>query len=202
MFSVRNKFMIVLPGVFAGLLWLSLAGVKSFGAEDAPIFSYGKGPCELIVFSDYFCPSCQKTHKEFANTLPVLIDKGVKVTLVDIPIYKLTTLYAKYFLYALNTASDYPEALKARNFLCDKADRLGAITAEQLERDLKAEGIPFKPYNVRPSLDKYDALIGRYQVSSTPTFVFIYSPKDIRTHTGSEDIRKGMEEFLKALGAK
>lgn len=172
----------------------------SYGAEHAPVFSCGKGSYELIIFSDYFCPPCQKIHKEFSETIAGLIDGGgVKVTFVDLPIYKLTPLYAKYFLYALNASPGYKEALRARNFLYDKAYRMGAITAEHLERDLNAEGIPFTPYDVRPSLDKYDTLIKKYRAYSTPTFVFIYSPKDIRTYSGSEPIKKGMEELLKAL---
>ncbi len=202
MLSMKNTFMILLAGLFAAALFLTFSGGNSYGDDNAPVFSCGQGPYELIIFSDYFCPSCQKIHKEFAGKIPELIDKGVRVSFVDIPVYKLTPLYAKYFLFALNASPDCREALMARNFLCDKADRLGAITAEQLERDMKTEGIPFTPYDIRPSLDRYDVLIGKYEVHSTPTFVFIYSPKDIRIYTGSEKIRKGMAELLNALEAK
>jgi len=45
-------------------------------------------------------------------------------------------------------------------------------------------------------------MIKKYRVYSTPTFVFVYSPKDIRTYSGSEEIRNGMGELLKSLGAK
>jgi len=143
-FVHRNRLTCLWLNVVFVIFFLAGGMRASYGVEHAPIFSYGKGSYELIIFSDYFCPPCQKIHKEFSGTIAGLIDGGgVKVTFVDLPIYKLTPLYAKYFLYALNASPGYKEALRARNFLYDKAYRMGAITAEHLERDLNAEGIPF-----------------------------------------------------------
>lgn len=196
----ENRLTCLFLNIVCVAIFLAGGMKTSHGAEHAPVFSHGEGSYELIIFSDYFCPPCQKIHKEFSETIPGLIDSGgVKVTFVDLPIYQLTPLYAKYFLYALHASPGYKEALRARNFLFDKAYRIGAVTAEHLERDLKAEGIPFTPYDVRPSLDQYDAMIKKYRAYATPTFVFIYSPKDIRTYSGSEPIRKGMEELMRML---
>jgi len=166
------------------------------------IFSYGKGPYELIIFTDYFCQPCQRVEGALPQTLEDLIERGgVKITIVDLPLYKLTPLYARYFLYALNASANYKDALRARQVLFKKASSLGAITAEHLERDLKSEGIAIKPYNIKASLARYTELIGKYGVRSTPTFVFVYSPTDIRKYSGSEPVKKGIAELKKALPA-
>jgi protein-disulfide isomerase len=180
---------------------LTAAIQPAHGDEDAPIFSYGAGPYELIIFTDYFCPPCQKMEKELDKTIAGMVKQGnVKVTFVDLPIYKLTPLYGTYFLYAANAAPDYKEALRARRLLFDKASRLAAIKDEHLENALLEAQIAIKPFDIKKSLDRYNDLIKKYKVRSTPTFVFIYSPTDIRKYSGSEPIRKGMAEFLKELG--
>jgi len=182
------------------LVFLSVAIRAAHAAEDAPIFSYGVGPYELIIFTDYFCQPCQKMEGGLHKTIEEMIGRGgVKVTFVDLPLYKLTPLYATYFLYALNASSTYKDALKTRQILFERASRLGAITAEHLERDFKSEGIAIKPYDTRASLAKYSEMIKKYKVHSTPTFVFVYSSTDIRKYSGREPIRKGMEDLVKAL---
>ena len=183
------------------LLAILAASVPSVSAaEDAPIFSHGEGPYELIIFTDYFCQPCQKVEGGLTQTLEDLIERGgVKITIVDLPLYKLTPLYARYFLYALNASSGYKDALRARQLLFKKASSLGAVTAEHLERDLKSEGIAIKAYDTKASLARYTELIRKYSVHSTPTFVFVYSPADVRKYSGSEPVKKGMAELKQAL---
>jgi len=195
------RFINVFLNMLCILIILAAAIRPAQSDEGAPVFSYGAGHYELIIFTDYFCPPCQKMEKELDKTISEMIGRGgVKVTFVDLPIYKLTPLYAKYFLYAANAAPTYREALRARQLLFEKAYRIGAITDEHLENALQEANIPIKPYDTRPSLSKYNDIIKKYEVRSTPTFVFIYSPTDIRKYSGSEPIRKGMAEFLKELG--
>lgn len=186
------------------ILAILVTAVRSgSAAEDAPIFSYGEGPYELIIFTDYFCQPCQKIEGGLPQTLEDLIERGgVKITIVDLPLYKLTPLYARYFLYALNASSGYKDALRARQLLFKKASSLGAITAEHLERDFKSEGIAIKPCDTKASLARYSELIRKYAVRSTPTFVFVHSPTDIRKYSGSEPVKKGMAELKQSLSAR
>ena len=201
MLFVRTRFHYVLLSTLCILASLASTSSPAQSDENAPIFSYGSGPYELIIFTDYFCAPCQKMEKEMDKTIATMIDQGkVKVTFVDLPIYKLTPLYGTYFLYALNAAPNHNEALRARRLLFDKASRLGAIKEEHLDNALRAANIAIKPYDIKKSLDRYNDLIKTYKARSTPTFVFIYSPKDVRKYSGSEPIRKGMAEFLKAVG--
>jgi len=198
--SLKRKGLIdLLLKAFCVCLILT-AAARVQAADEAPIFSYGEGPYELIIFTDYFCQPCQRVEGGLGKALEDLITGGgVKITMVDLPLYKLTPLYARYFLYAVHASSSYKDALRARQLLFEKSSRLGAVTAEHLERDFASAGIATKPYDINPSLARYRELIGKYDVRSTPTFVFVYSPADIRKYSGSEPVKKGMAELAGAL---
>lgn len=196
----RIRFVYILLSALCSLAVLAATNRPAHSDANAPVFISGSGPYELIIFSDYFCTPCQKVEKEWEKTIAGLLGRGnVKVTFVDLPIYKLTPLYGKYFLYALNAASDYKEALRARHLLFEKASRIGAITEQHLENALWEANIPIKQYDTNKSLKRYKEIITKYKAHATPTFVFIYSPADIRKYSGSEPIRKGMAEFLNTL---
>lgn len=192
-----------LLGALCLALLFSEAVRPAFGAEDNLVASYGSGSYRLFIFSDYFCQPCQKMEKELAVTdtlQDIIAGGGVRVTFVDLPLFKLTPLYARYFLYAANAAESYKDVLLARHVLFDTAWRIGAITEPQLENALKARNIPFKPYDVKPVLAQYNNLVRKYLVSGTPTFVFVYSPTDIRKYSNREKIITGLSELRKALG--
>ena len=197
---VRTRLVYILLGALCGLAALAATNHPAHSDTNAPVFTSDSGSYELIIFSDYFCTPCQKVEKEWEKTIAGLIERGnVKVTFVDLPIYKLTPLYGKYFLYAFNAASDYKEALRARQLLFEKASRFGAITEQHLANAMREANIPIKEYDTNKSLERYKEMITKYRAHSTPTFVFIYSPADIRKYSGSELIRKGMAEFLNTL---
>lgn len=195
----HTKFIRVLMNILCVFILFALIRPGQ-AAEKTPIFSYGSGSYELIIFSDYFCAPCQKMEKELDKTISGMIERGVvKITLVDLPMHKLTPLYATYFLYVLNAAPSYREALRARRLLFDKASRIGAITDEHLAAALQAAGISFQPYDIKRSVAKYKEMIEKYKVRSTPTFVFIYSSTDISKHSNSDAIVKEMEKLAKAI---
>ena len=195
----------ILP-VFAILvwLWMTLAGAAiaaaAPGEENNLVPAYGSGRYHLFIFSDYFCGPCQNLEKEVAGKVEKLIaERGVQVSFVDMPIYKLTPLYARYFLYAAKAAKSYREVLQARKVLFDKASRLGAITEPQLVNALQAEHIPLAPFDVQPVMAQYNGLIKKYRVRGTPTFVFVYSPQDVRKYVGGKEIGRGLVEIDQAL---
>jgi protein-disulfide isomerase len=195
-----SKFIYVLVNMLCIFILCAALTRPTQATENAPVFSYGSGPYELIVFSDYFCAPCQKMEKELDKIISGMIERGgVRVTFVDLPIYKLTPLYGTYFLYVLNAAPTYAEALRARRLLFEKASRIGAITDKHLETALQAANIPVKPYDIKQSLVRYKDMIRKYKIRSTPTFVFIYSSTDIRKYSKSEAIRKGMAELAKSI---
>ena len=190
---------------FFGYLFITLTFTGSpataYGAESALVPSYGSGSYQMLIFSDYFCQPCQRLENWLDKEVHELLAKGgVKVSFVDLPIYKLTPLYARYFLYAANASKSYKEVLLARKVLFDTASRIGAITEPQLENALKSRNIPLKPYDVKPVFKQYNDIVRKYQVRGTPNIVFVYSSTDIRKYSGDKDIKKGVSELRTAQG--
>jgi thiol:disulfide interchange protein DsbA len=184
-----------IKGMFAG----SIAPV--YGAESNLVPAYGSGQYQLFIFSDYFCQPCQRMeHWLDKQVHELLAEGGVKVGFVDLPIYKLTPLYARYFLYAVNASQSYKDVLLARKVLFDTASRMGASTEPQLENALKSRNIPLRPYDVNPVLKQYNDIVRKRQVRGTPTIVFIYSSTDIRTYSVRKDIQNGFSDLRRALG--
>ena len=191
----------LLPVAFCFLSLLLSTFTPVLGREASLVPIFGSGSYRLIIFTDYFCQSCQRLENELASEIGDLIARGgVRVSFVDVPIHKLTPLYARYFLYAAKAAGSTQAALHAREVLVDTASRIGAITEPQLEAALKARDVPLKPYDVKPLFAQYNDLVRQYQVSGSPTFVFVYSAKDFRKYTGREKIMKGLAELRQALG--
>jgi thiol:disulfide interchange protein DsbA len=175
--------------------------MTAHSAENALVPSYGSGPYQMLIFSDYFCQPCQRLEHWLDNEVhELLADGGVTVSFVDFPIYKLTPLYARYFLYAANASQSYKDVLLARKVLFDTASRIGAITEPQLENALKARNVPLKPYDVKPVFKQYNDIVRKYQVRGTPNIVFVYSSTDIRKYSGDKNIKKGVSELRTALG--
>ena len=206
MLMLRLKKLPLLVVAVLGCLCITFTFTGSiaptYGAESHLVPSYGSGPYQLFIFSDYFCQPCQQLEKELDKDFHELLAKGgVKVSFIDLPIYKLTPLYAKYFLYAANASKSYQDVLLARKVLFDTASRIGAITESQLENALKSKNIPITPYDVKPTLTQHNGIVRKYQVRGTPTFVFVYSSTDIRKYTGGQEIKKGLYELHKALGS-
>lgn len=191
--------------VLFGFLCITLTFTGSlttvYGTESNIVPSYGSGPYQMLIFSDYFCQPCQNLEKWLDKEVQDLLGKGgVKVSFVDLPIYKLTPLYARYFLYAANASQSYKDVLLARKVLFETASRIGAVTEPQLENALKARNVSLKPYDVRPVFKQYNDIVRKYQVRGTPNVVFVYSSTDIRKYPGEEDIKKGFSELRTALG--
>jgi protein-disulfide isomerase len=192
------KIALLMPLVLA--LMLCPAKGSALGAEAGLVPAYGSGSYRLFIFADYFCQSCQRLEKELADEIGAMIGRGgIRVSFVDVPMHKLTPLYARYFLYAAKAAGSTQAVLHAREVLVDTTSRIGAITEPQLEAALKTREVPMKPYDVKPVFAQYNDLVQKYQVSGSPTFVFFYSAKDVRKYSGREKIMKGLAEFRQML---
>ena len=123
------------------VLTFSGSATPAYGAERPSAPSYGNGPYELIIFTDYFCPPCQSVESEMDMYLNEFLSKGgVKVTFVDMPFHKLSPLYAKYFLYVVNAGGGYKEILNARKVLFELAIAKAAATDNALGQKLNERG--------------------------------------------------------------
>jgi thiol-disulfide isomerase/thioredoxin len=183
--------------VFFGYLFVffTFSGsiTPTYAAEKQFLPSYGSGPYELIVFTDYFCPPCQSVEADLDPALDeILSRKGVKVTFVDLPIHRETALYAKYFLYALGKGHGYKDALLIRRILFSLAKNKTISEEAGLAKALRERKVAFEPYDLRPVYQIWNKLIQEHKVRSTPTCIVKYSNTDIRTYTGTFQIRNGL----------
>ena len=175
-----------------------------YAAEKSKVSSYGSGPVELIIFTDYFCEPCQSLEKELDVVQDKLLAKGeVKLTFVDIPIpgNLSSPLFTKYFLYAAQAETGYANAVQARKFIFKMVGQ-NSITDGAIEKTFKTGGIAFKIFNYKPILAEFKILIRKYNVNKAPTYILKYSQKDVRKFTDPEQIRKVLLPELQALTQK
>ena len=177
-----------LVGVFA-LLGLLLF-VAFFDGSVTPAF--GNGRVHVRIYSDYFCNPCSKLDPEIAKPIANLVKKNaIRVTFVDTPVHQHTTLYARYFLYALNEKKDIDHANKVRHVLFQAA-ALNITDREKLEEHLKKNGIKYTVYDPSPTFSFLTGYLTEDKVRSTPTVVIVDS--------GRKQVVKGSANITKAIG--
>jgi thiol-disulfide isomerase/thioredoxin len=175
------------------VITFSSCGKPSYDMENPPVPSYGEGSIEVIIFTDYFCPPCQKLETELDPMMIKLLEKGdVKIIFVDAPVNKHTQLYAKYFMYSINARADFQGILKTRRTLFAAARTNAVFTEEDIASELRAQGIAFQPYDLRKVYTALNELMKYHDIRSTPTCVVKYSDSDIRKYMGPDDIKRGL----------
>jgi thiol-disulfide isomerase/thioredoxin len=173
------------PMVLAGLI----AAGYGWAEERNPLFpSYGSGPVEVRLYTDYFCPPCRAMEPGIE---PILKDlhkqNAIRLILVDAPLSHLSLLFAKNFLYALRENNDLENAFRVRNSLLGAATRENIKTQEQIETLFKEKGIPFSSFDAKPAFDHYNALLKEDKINGTPTCVVIKSGQK-KVFVGGPDI--------------
>ena len=196
-------FAFVILGYIFVVLTFSGSATPAYGAEKSIVPSYGSGRYELIIFTDYFCPPCQLMESEIDPAVKEFLSRGgVRVTFVDLPLHKETRLFAQYFLYAANAVRRYEKILEARRVLFSLARNHAAQSEDELKVALHAEGVPIAVYDLTPVYPALNKIINTYKVKSTPTCVIKYANDDIRTYTGTFEIRNGLGMLRATLAAK
>ena len=156
------------------------------GADNETIPSYGRGPREVLIFSDYFCPPCQALEPKLEPVLDALYKQGnVKIRFVDTPMHRETPLFAKYYLYAAKASPDYGSAMRARQVLFALAGKENVFWMdERIEEAFRKEKVAFTPFDFRTAQPELNRLIRDNRVDSTPTCVIKYSDSDTRKYVG------------------
>jgi len=182
-----------------GLLFMLLAfkgsATPAF-AEENFITSFGTGPVNVRLYTDYFCEPCRAAEPEIEVLLINLLgNNAIRLTLVDTPVHKETPLYARYFLYILNDNKKlFTQAIAARGVLFEAATHK-INTAKALETFLANKNIKFRPLDVTPLFKDLENFIKEDAVHSTPSCV-IYGPKGKAAFVGKGDIIKGLKGIL------
>nr|WP_320131298.1 hypothetical protein [uncultured Holophaga sp.] len=151
--------------------WPSMA--QGVSAPQPPTF--GSGPVEVRVYTDYFCNPCRGEEAALMPLLVKLVERrAVRVTFVDYPGHPASTLYAVYFLQGLRATGggDIHVAENLRTALYEAAeaeihDRTG------LDRYLRGKGIPLQALDYRPAFASYQKMIMEDKILQTPSCTII-----------------------------
>lgn len=206
MSHAKNKFIkkgvLKIKGItFLAILALCLGfglGQKVYG-EDALLPSFGKGAIKVSLYTDYFCPPCRGMEPKVEPLLVELMKKGaVTVTFVDTPTSPYTSLFARYFVYALNANQDFEAVLYARNTLFEAAEQY-LTDKTKLEEFLKERGIGIKPVDISSVLSFWNQALKEDDIKSTPTCVIIQGDKKEK-FMGSMEILKALEALINGKG--
>ncbi len=185
---------LLLPVVFCYLFITFISTAPAVDGDRGIIPSYGKGPPEVYIFSDYFCPPCRALEPKLEPVLGELYEKGsVKITFVDTPMHRETPLFAKFYLYAAKAAPDYRAAVRARQVLFALARKENVFWMdERIEEAFRKEKIAFTPFDFRTAQPELNRLLTEYGVDATPTCVILSPGTKAQKYTGAGDILKGL----------
>jgi thiol-disulfide isomerase/thioredoxin len=199
MFTI-NKLPLLLVSVLGYLtILLTFNGsVTPAYGQDAPhgIPSLGKGPYEIILFTDYFCPPCRRIDTKAEPLFEKLLATGqVKITFVDVPFSRTSPMYAKYYLYVVNAGANAKEILRIRASLFSAAQVKNIQKEDVLLGYLSEQKIAWKPYDEKSVFSQFSLIIKANSVDKTPTCVIRYSPADVKKYIGDDEIWDGLTKL-------
>jgi len=161
--------------------------------------SMGVGPHEVLMFSDYFCPPCNRIDIKAERLMKELLEMGkVKITFVDVPFHSATPIYAKYYLYAFNAKADSGNVFYVRRILFDAAQAKRIQKEDALIAYLKEKKIFWKAMDEKAIFPLLSALIKEKKVDQTPTCVIRYPLAGEKKYVGDVEIWDGLMQ-LKAM---
>ncbi|PKN68606.1 MAG: hypothetical protein CVU54_14160 [Deltaproteobacteria bacterium HGW-Deltaproteobacteria-12] len=162
--------------------------------------SLGKGPYEVIMFADYFCPPCRRIDTKAESLFKELLaTKQVKITFVDVPFAKMTPTYAKYYLYAVNANSSVNNVLHVRKVLFDAAQDMRIQEEGALVSYLQVKKIIWKAMDEKSIFPLLSVAIKEHKVRSTPTCIIKYGTQGVKEYVGDDKIWDGLKLFKEYL---
>ena len=192
-------------GYLTILLTFSGSVTPAYGQDSVRVIpTLGKGPYEIIMFTDYFCPPCRRIDTKAESLLKELAatDK-VKLTFIDVPFSRATPKYAKYYLYSANNDPSIGNILYVRNVLFEAAQGKNIQDENALVAFLKEKKIVWKAMDEKSIFPLLSAVIKEHKVDATPTCVIKYSATDVKKYVGDDEIWDGLTKLKSHLaGAK
>lgn len=166
--------------------------------KDIP--SLGKGPYEIIMFTDYFCPPCRRIDTKAESLFKELLaTKQVKITFVDVPFSRATPMYVKYYLYAVNANADSGNILHVRKILFDAAQAKRIQAEDALVAYLKDRKVAWKKMDEKSIFPLLSGIIKENKIDTTPTCVIKYPATDTKKYIGDDKIWEGLIIFQNHL---
>ncbi len=173
---------------------LALCLAKTIWAEENYFPTFGNGPIQVRLYTDYFCSPCRDMEPGIEPLLLDLVKEGtIQLTLIDVPTTRHTVLYANYFLFSLGAKKDIESALKARRVLFEAAEKK-IYEGGQLVGFLKEKGVRFKAVDPYPVFNLWNNYMQEDKIQSTPACVIIYGDKK-ETYRGNIDVPRAIEKL-------
>jgi len=193
-----------IAGYLTILLTFSGSVTPAFGQiNEIAVPSIGKGPYEIIMFTDYFCPPCRRIDTKAEPLLKELLATGkVKITFVDVPFAQATPVYAKYYLYAANADASADNIFNVRNLFFEAAQGRHIQEEIGLLAFIKEKNIKLKPLDEKSVFPILTAIAKNNKVRATPTCVIRYSAKDTKTFVGDSEIWGELKKLRGSLTVK
>ena len=194
-----KKKKLIFASMIIGLVLFSLVfrgSVTPVYAEESPISKFGSGNVVVRLYTDYFCPPCKKMEPSLEPIIIDLIKNNIiTFTFIDTPFYKLSSLYARYFLYGLNEKKTLEHALEVRNVLIEASNQK-IDKPDKLEEYLNSKGIKIKPYDTRPTFELFTKFLKEDKINATPSCVIEKDGKK-ETFVGGTDIINALQKLKK-----
>ncbi|MGB9700329.1 MAG: DsbA family protein [Thermodesulfobacteriota bacterium] len=178
----------------AFIFLLCLGKTYKIGAEENYFPTFGSGPIQVRLYTDYFCPPCRDMEPGIEPLLIDLVKDGtIQLTFIDVPTSRHTVLYANYFLFSLGAKKDIDSAIKARRVLFEAAEK--KITeGGKLVGFLKERGVAFKAVDPYPVFNFWNNYMQDDKIQSTPSCVIINGDKK-ETYRGNIEVPKAIEKL-------
>jgi thiol:disulfide interchange protein DsbA len=191
-------------GYLAILLTFSGSVTPAYGLDKTSGIPFlGKGTYEVIVFSDYFCPSCRSIDIKAEPLLKELLSAGnVKITFIDVPFTRATPMYTKYYLYSIHVDSSVENVLRIRKILFEAAQVKRIQKEEALAAYLKEQKVSWTIIDEKSIFRLFNVVIKENNIKATPICVIKYPETDIKRYAGMDEIWDGLtklKEHLKVL---
>lgn len=175
-------------------LLLGISAAAAAPDQESSLPSFGSGPVEVRLYTDYFCPPCRALEPELEPLLEDLVKgNAVRLVFVDVPLNPLTPLFARNFLYAVKADRDLARSLKARRILQEAAAKKDIKTQGQLEALFREKGVAFKVFDTKNVFVRYNSLLKEDKINATPTLVII--------RNGQREVFVGGPAVIKAIKA-
>jgi len=181
-------------GYLVILLTFSGSVTPAYGQDSIRVIpSLGKGPYEVTMFADYFCPPCRRIDAKAESLFKELLaTEQVKITFVDVPFNRATPVYAKYFLYAVHANPGMNNVFHVRKVLFNAAQGKRIENEDALVAYLKEQKIIWKTMDEKSIFPLMSAVIKKHKVDATPTCVIRYSAANVKEYSGDDEIWDGL----------
>ena len=164
-------------------------------ANNVSFPAYGSGAIQVRIYTDFFCHPCRGMETAVEPVLMDLVKRNIiTLIMVDTPFYRYSTLYARYFLYAIQAKNSFEHALMVRNTLFEATDNKHMTTEERIEELFRNKKIPFAAFDPKSTFEWFNSLLQYDKINATPSCVIVRGD-NMEMFVGGEDIINALKRL-------